>query len=311
MSKVAVIHITDKCNLRCPHCLWASNKRTNSEMSMDEYKTIISYLKTNGYNRLLLQSEGEALMHSQYREMFDCATENGLRITKMITNGLLLDKFVDIIKLCQISISLDGYTPEKYAEYRGGTIQQFNKLIDNIKLAVSVVGEKKVVINYVITSENYMDVESVIRFCETLGVGMVRFHQYNPVSDKRKVMILNERTRNYINNLLSCNDFNINIKFNLPGKYDEKFTCNQLLNDRITIGLSGYVTPCCHIHSDKKYGTFNNHNNSMTEFKDKFISSTKVSELPVECQRCPRLGVSSISFNGTMHSWDHKGIINE
>jgi len=94
MDKIAVIHITDKCNLQCPCCLWIHNKRTNSEMSMNDFKIIVNYLKNKNYNRLMLQSEGEVLMHSQYREMFDYAINKRLYIDQMVTNGLLLNKFI-------------------------------------------------------------------------------------------------------------------------------------------------------------------------------------------------------------------------
>ncbi|KKL05751.1 hypothetical protein LCGC14_2602910, partial [marine sediment metagenome] len=198
---------------------------------------------------------------------------------------------------------LDGCTPKDYANHRGGTQKQFNIVVRNIKLLVRVTNRKKITVNCVITSENYKYIINVIHFCEKLGVDIVRFHQYNPIINEYKVMIVNKETINYINAILIRDDFNIDIKFNLPSKYKLGCICNQLINDRITIGLSGYITPCCHIHSNEKYGTFNNQNDNIIKLKNKFNNSTKKLELPEECQRCPRLGLSSINFNRESRIW--------
>jgi len=300
MNKVAVIHVTDKCNLNCPYCLWVLKERTGSEMSMGEFITIVDYLKENEYTDIMLQSEGEVLCHSRYRDLMNYARNAGLRIDRLITNGLLLDTVFDLLPELRVTVSLDACTPESYARHRGGTQKQFDKVVSNIRKAVLVEERQKINVNYVITSENYTEIIAAIRFCEQLGVDSVRFHQYNPKIMESKVLFMNDKVEKLFIDLFHREDFDIQIKINLRGVSDN-YVCSQLSDDRLTIGLGGYLSPCCHIHTDKKYGTYREPSIVYEDFKMR-------KEVPDECIKCPRYNLISANFNVTSKTWYRAGV---
>lgn len=304
IEKVAVIHITDKCNLMCPYCLWVNIPRTQTEMSMTMYQSIIRILVDRGYTTLMLQSEGEVLMHSQYRNFLQYGLNCGLKINRLITNGILLHKYFDLIKILNIAISLDGHTQYHYVLNRGGTYSTFHKLVDNIKKIVMVHNRRKIIANHILTADNFIWLSDIIQFCEQLGVDHVRFYLYNPIikGTEPRVLSITKTFMELLDKIINNVSFKILIDIILP-EVCTKFFCIQLENNRVTIGLEGYLTPCCHIHSDKRYGTITSPSSELTNFQAQFNSAVLQSDLPSECQRCPRLATKRIGFSPTTKNW--------
>lgn len=307
INKTATINITDRCNLNCPCCIWMLENANTDDMSMEEFKNIIDYLKCDNYSEVLLQSEGEPLVHKQYRSMIKYIISNGMKMDRLVTNGLLLDEIIDLLPDIRLTVSMDGYFPGIQEDHRNRNSDQLNKIVNNIKLAVSTPNRKSICINNVVTSDNYRNIINVIKFYEGLGVDLIRFHRYNPKVNDSKVLHFNDEIfKFFVDNLIDRNNFKSRIKIILPATRDVVFDCQKLNDGGVTVGLNGNLSPCCHIHTNKKYGVYNNQSECLLEFKNKFNNAKKEGDLPSECKKCPRLNTMVVVFDPYSKKW-YKG----
>lgn len=103
-SKIYV-EITNYCNLNCSFC--SKDKRSKKEMSVNEFKEVISKIK-DYTESIYLHVKGEPLLHSQLDEILSICDENNITV-RITTNGTLLTKKKEILlkhKIKQINISL-------------------------------------------------------------------------------------------------------------------------------------------------------------------------------------------------------------
>ncbi len=103
-SKIYV-EITNYCNLNCSFC--SKDKRAKKEMTIDEFKIVISKIK-NYTDNIYLHVKGEPLLHSHLDEILGICDENKMNV-RITTNGTLLEKRKDILlkhHIKQINVSL-------------------------------------------------------------------------------------------------------------------------------------------------------------------------------------------------------------
>ena len=116
-----VLEITNKCNLRCPHCASTSGNARANELSLTEVKALLLEIKQPGGEEITLIG-GELFLRPDWQEISEAIISLGMRII-FISNGLLIDQSVrSILKEMRpkvIGISLDGATRETYKEARG------------------------------------------------------------------------------------------------------------------------------------------------------------------------------------------------
>ncbi len=146
---------------------------------MDEsvIKNILVELKDIGVKAIEFSGGGEPLTHPSAREIMKFTAELGFDIG-LVTNGLLLNKILDISNLFKfIRISLDAATKEVY--YRTHGVNTFNTVIDNIYKATNYFSGNNIGIGYLITGINNEDILDATILAKKLGV---RFIQYRPAS---------------------------------------------------------------------------------------------------------------------------------
>ncbi len=118
-GKILIWNLTNACNLFCQHCYSAANTSRNGEISIDEIKKQIPYLKEAGVKVLIL-SGGEPLIREDIFDIAQLFNENGF-VTTLSTNGLLInEKNIDQIKkqFSYVGISIDG-DEETHDRFRG------------------------------------------------------------------------------------------------------------------------------------------------------------------------------------------------
>ena len=117
----AVVEVTNRCNLRCPHCASDSGRARADEMTFAEFRTLFSDLHTLGCRDLSMLG-GEFLLRSDWYEIACAAKSAGLAL-QLITNGLLVTPEIrSLFKKLDpqtVGVSLDGATPESYRAARG------------------------------------------------------------------------------------------------------------------------------------------------------------------------------------------------
>jgi len=119
----AVIEITNRCNLRCPHCASTSGAARPNELTLAEIDALLSDLCELGGEEITIIG-GEALLRPDWVEICQEVRRRDLRLV-LITNGLLLREnepaLRDLVRLEPhvIGISVDGATRASYRRWRG------------------------------------------------------------------------------------------------------------------------------------------------------------------------------------------------
>jgi mycofactocin radical SAM maturase len=113
--------VTYECNLRCAHCLSASDHARPEELTTQEAKRLIDqwaemkvfYINVGG---------GEPLTRPDFFELMDYSLDNGIGV-KFSTNGTLIDDaaadWIASRDYLDVQISLDGSTPRRTTPVRG------------------------------------------------------------------------------------------------------------------------------------------------------------------------------------------------
>lgn len=117
----AVVEVTNRCNLRCPHCASDSGRARADEMSLAELTALFVELRAIGCRELSLLG-GEFLLRPEWFEVARAVKDAGIEL-QLITNGLLVTpevrrqfKSLDPQTVC---VSIDGATTESYRAARG------------------------------------------------------------------------------------------------------------------------------------------------------------------------------------------------
>lgn len=119
-EKRVQIHLTNNCNLRCPHCYMFSGRSSENELTTDELCGILSFFKKEGWNAVTFTG-GEICMRKDLYEIVKYAKKEGYTI-QLLTNGTmwtqnLISKINPLIDMIQISI--DGFDEKENSKVRG------------------------------------------------------------------------------------------------------------------------------------------------------------------------------------------------
>lgn len=139
--KLVHFQLTRNCNLRCWFCgQWGRkgffSNASGEAMTFDDWKKVISdlinYRKASGICPKVMLWGGEPLMYPDFDRIAEYLNENGFELG-MVTNGVLIDKHIYIIKKCikKIYVSIDG-SKDVHNSIRGEGV--FEKVCENLKL---------------------------------------------------------------------------------------------------------------------------------------------------------------------------------
>ena len=129
---LAIVYLTDRCNSRCVMCDYWRHGQTN--LSLDRAHALAAEFDRLDTRQVLL-SGGEPLLHPQWADVARILS-GGRRRLWLLTAGLSLQKHVEAAAdLCHnITVSLDGATPETYRAVRG--VDTFGAVCAGIRAAV-------------------------------------------------------------------------------------------------------------------------------------------------------------------------------
>jgi sulfatase maturation enzyme AslB (radical SAM superfamily) len=125
-ATVAMISLTRRCNLRCPHCYVDAQGMRGKELTVSEHRAIADNLHKRLATNPLLEYKvnltgGEPFCHPMIMDIISAYKDAGFEVT-MSTNSLLIKKR-DMAKLADLgvalSVSLDGATEGSHDFIRG------------------------------------------------------------------------------------------------------------------------------------------------------------------------------------------------
>lgn len=165
------LKLTDRCNMNCYMC---GQKHTRKVEHNDDlnYEIIRDEIKKLDELETVYLFGGEPLLYEKIDLILKMLYEANIDVL-ITTNGLLLDKYIDLIvdtKVRDITISIDSISRKKYNKIRG--CDGMNKVISNLKALEKRKKEKKSVlphigINCVVLPENVDELEKIYNyFCQ-------------------------------------------------------------------------------------------------------------------------------------------------
>jgi len=127
------IHLTNRCNLTCTHCLFSSSPHEKDTLCFENIAPTIEEVYKLGC-RLFVLSGGEPLVHLEISRIIDFILSYENAEVVILTNGLLLEKVFTCKEFpkerLHFQISLDGL-PHEHDAIRGSG--SFEKLKHNIE----------------------------------------------------------------------------------------------------------------------------------------------------------------------------------
>lgn len=189
------IDVTRRCNLQCLCCLYHSplvdvsaEEGQSVDISPDLFQEVCSELKTMGTSLIIIEGEGEPLLHSRIFDLISTAKKMGFQVM-LFTNGILLDEtrvlqIIDL-KVNILKVSLWASSPEDYAQnYPKSDTRNFERVIDGLKLLTYFKCKKKTTFPFVelcnpINHYNYQKIEKMLDILYTTGCDGLFFSPVN------------------------------------------------------------------------------------------------------------------------------------
>jgi len=227
--------LRDTCNQRCRMCPRNDEMHpdinytlnSKSTLSFFDYCRIIDEGRSKGLRSVNLGAFAEPLIHKEAFAMVDYARRNGVIDTRLITNGLLLDRHVSDVfdsGLVNLFVSVDAYHPETYLKLRG---QGFEKVKDGLLKVLEERRRRGVVLPIVRVSlvdmkDNREEIDDFIKYWET-RVDFIDIQVYD--------------------------DFNVNINAPFDFSRPKKWDCRSPFC-RLSVLSDGRVLPCCNFFGE-------------------------------------------------------------
>lgn len=237
------IEPTNNCNLACPFCSSGTGfgKRKKGFMPLVLFKKIVDEVALFAY-KISLYNLGEPFLHNDIFEMINYAAKKNISVS-LATNGTLLDK-AQIGRLIgsgceELIFSIDAATPETYGKLRRGG--DFSKLKENISYLLhlrnnSAKATPKVSVNFIVTSENELEMADFLKMGQILGVDICSF------SLMWKQELGNSQQEKLSQELLPVFKPELN---RYKSKAGRKGSCPWIWKKTI-INWDGDVVPCCY-----------------------------------------------------------------
>lgn len=156
-----LLHITDRCNLRCRHCF--IGECVNTDLPLEKIMAVVDEFEGMQGLRLLI-SGGEPLLHRDFWKLNEYIADRDLR-TVLLSNGTLIDAdTASRLRVQEVQVSLDGMAAaHDYLRGEGN----FARSVTAIERLTS--SGRQVSVATMIHSRNLDDFEELERLVKDLG----------------------------------------------------------------------------------------------------------------------------------------------
>lgn len=253
-------------------------------------------MKEAGIPAVEITGGGEPTLHPKFTEFYRLCGEHGLDIG-LVTNGSqLTDERISLIKKygLWIRISVDSATPLTHQKIHRTPNLDFERRINNIKkLLVDKPDKLTLGISFIITPENFGEIELAARLFAKLQVNHIRFSW---MFDKEGHAGLTQNQIDQIAELmprlqkeLNTDKFKIFNEQNRIQLYTAKNdfkTCN-FQRFVMAIGADSGCYPCCIMKYNKDFQYGNLKNNTLKEIVNSMNTDKFMKDLdPKRCYPC-------------------------
>jgi radical SAM protein with 4Fe4S-binding SPASM domain len=271
--------LNDRCNQSCIMCPRNISSHpdinygfdSTNILSFEVFKKIIDEGANNNLKSINVDAFSEPLLNDDVFNMVSYAKEKGIIDTRLITNGLLLEKNIENIfssKLVNLFVSIDAYSEENYSKIRG---IGFKKVISGLERLLEEKKRRNSILPIVRVSFVNMDSNSVEKD---------DFINYW----KNKVDFIDIKI---------FDDYNVNIKNDFDMSIKKKWDCFSPFS-RLAVLSNGDVLSCCNFFGKNiPISNININNNIKTIWNSKKLSNIRkviINDTLKNCSICQRVG---------------------
>ncbi|MGD0335625.1 MAG: radical SAM protein [Candidatus Omnitrophota bacterium] len=215
------IKINSICNLKCEFC-WVHSPLINNNpprniLPLSCIKKIIKDVKElSSINSITLSAEGEISLHPKITEIIDFIKEKGFFL--QLNSNLTFDK--DFLRLSfakadKLLVNICAHDENVYSKLcHPSSKKAYHNLIRNLKLfsALRITeGKPDIMLNCVITRNNYSYLEAMLEFADSLNIPRLRFVALGPTPYTKK-LLLREKEFNAFKKIIknvSCSKYRV------------------------------------------------------------------------------------------------------
>lgn len=180
------LSITNLCNMKCSYCHnEGQNKRDINILSFKDFRFILGLSKKFGLRGISITG-GEPLMSPDITKMLYYCKKVGLKKIDVCTNGILINKFIDVfsnIKNIDITIGIDKVDFDKISKESpvGKTFEVIHKNIQLLKK-----NKIKTTINSVYSGKNKREIFRTVEYCmkNNLELRIIEMDTYKHITTR-------------------------------------------------------------------------------------------------------------------------------
>ncbi len=182
---LALIHITNECNLTCKHCY---ARKGNCYIDFVTFKDMLDQLQNLG-TKMLHLSGGELFLNPDVFKIIEevCSRNLYMEIT---TNGTLLNE--DILKelykynISKVVISFDGATNTTHDFIRG--TGNYEKSLKNLKMGINI--GLQMAVNFTVMKQNFDEIDNFIDIFSKFDLKFINFRRFIPTGELNKHFVI-------------------------------------------------------------------------------------------------------------------------
>ena len=181
------VEVTDKCNFHCMHCYADVKPGGCSELTIDQFKTIISNIQ-HGEACDIRLTGGEPFLHNKITELVDLVEKNVKpnMTHSIVTNGSfkIEDALYAMEKGFEIQISIYGMNADTFENFTSASKMYWERVKSNLASLAESPFKDKVLLCFAVNKLTYSEIDDFKRTAEEYGF---RYIFNRPASTGRAV----------------------------------------------------------------------------------------------------------------------------
>lgn len=326
------IHIrikpTNVCNHNCRYCSYrADNLQLGQDMCLrdqipeEKMMEILDDVIDMGVKSITFSGGGEPFCYPHLLKAVKRLSKSPVKFASLTNGSRLEGELAEIFAHhgTWLRISIDGWDNNSYADYRGVSKAEFNKVISNIKSFKNLGGKCYLGISLVVDKDNYLHIYDFIKQMRSLGVDSVKVSPCVVSDDSQKNNNYHQLLFNKVKEQvaraikdLSGSSFEIFDAYHkVDMKFEKEYTWCPYLQILPVIGADLNIYPC----QDKAYNLKDGLIGTIKDcrFKDFWFSDKnnffKINPSRVCKHHCVADGKNKLIFNYLGADKEHLGFV--
>jgi MoaA/NifB/PqqE/SkfB family radical SAM enzyme len=164
------IHMSNRCNFRCPGCYRDAGDALSSELNMNECKDILCQSKELGAKTWIVTGSGEPFLDAKLPPLIKFANSIGINVVVFTNNSCITRRTASWIFKQDVSViaKLNSFEPS-IQDFIVGVTGAHKKILRGLKNLISAgmnrESPSRLGIDSVIIKQNYAEIPKIFRFC--------------------------------------------------------------------------------------------------------------------------------------------------